>query len=271
MSQKNFLIKVELDIQKITCPGVWLCSNGKVSLQIYMLDSCVQTTSGKPIFPISCYEKFVFYKTFCKERRLNELQRSLNKEWFYAELVQWQNCEEGCVLATFQTTLDELLYPSSIRRSVAGMDIDLLMEPTKVFPVRTIAPKLEVNTKTTIEETICGLKSEAESRVIVNPKLLTSTASPPRKVRPRKVCHSVAFSRVQKHVPFKERKRPPFQYRRAEDDLILRNNPNVLRSDEIFRKGISRQFSRTGNNNYICYCKDHIQMAVLLKLEPTLT
>ncbi|KAJ8952797.1 hypothetical protein NQ318_008114, partial [Aromia moschata] len=172
-------------------------------------------------------------------------------EWFYAELIQWQNCEEGCVLASFQTTLDDLLYPSSLRGSVAGIDIDLLMEPTKVFP-GTIAPKLEVSTKTTIEETVCDLKSEEGSRVI--PKLLTSTILPPKKTRPRKVCHSIAFSRAQKHASIKEKKsRPPFQYRRAEDNLILRNNPNIV-GNQFFKNNTSGQCASTVPVCH-CYCK----------------
>lgn len=53
----------------------------------------------------------------------------------YAELIQWQDCETGNVLASFKTTLSELLYPTSIKGSVPGIDIDLLMEPEKHFPV----------------------------------------------------------------------------------------------------------------------------------------
>lgn len=135
---------------KVTCPGVWLCTNGKVSLQIYMLDSCVQTASYKPSFPIQCHESFLFYKTFYSKHQLQELQKQLRKiliklskfldvildnQWLYMELVQWQSCEVGNVLAVFQTTLDELLYPSSTSGSIIGVDIDLLMEPSKIFPV----------------------------------------------------------------------------------------------------------------------------------------
>ncbi|XP_018577070.1 spermatogenesis-associated protein 6 isoform X2 [Anoplophora glabripennis] len=254
MSRKGFLVKVELDVQKVTCPGVWLCSNGKVSLQIYMLDSSIQTSSCKPTFPIYFHEKFVFYKTFTEDQRLNELQRSLNNEWFYAELVQWQSCNEGCVLATFQTTLDDLLYPSSFRRVISGMDIDLLMEPTELFP-GTIAPKLEIGTKTTIEETLCDIDVETPSTVLCNPKLLLSTQSPPRKSRPKKVCHSIAFSRALKNVPPKQkRNRPIFQYRKVSDDLILRNNPNVVlkpTEETLGQHPIERASVTRGCN---CYC-----------------
>lgn len=117
-----------------------------------MLDSCVQTASYKPSFPIQCNEKFLFFKTFYSKHQLQALQKQLRKismiklnqifldvisddQWLYMELVQWQSCEVGNVLAIFQTTLDELLYPSSFGGSITGVDIDLLMEPSKIFPV----------------------------------------------------------------------------------------------------------------------------------------
>lgn len=153
MTSKGFLVKVNLNIQKVTCPGVWLCSNGKVSVEIKMLDCSIQTKTCKPMFPILVYEKYAFTKTFQEDRRLNELQKSLNNEWFYAELIHWKSRDEGCVLATFQTTLDDLLYPTSFRGTVAGKETDLLMVPTSLFP-GTIVPKLEILTKTTIEEII---------------------------------------------------------------------------------------------------------------------
>ncbi|XP_044269625.1 uncharacterized protein LOC123014521 isoform X2 [Tribolium madens] len=213
MSRKAFQVQVELDVQAVTCPGVWLCSNGKVSLQIYMLDSCVQTASYKPIFPIQCSETFVFYKTFLSKHQLHELQRELHDQWLYIEL----------------TTLDELLYPSTINGSIAGVDLDLLMEPTKTFP-GTIAPKVEVSTKTTIEETLCVCTKPTPSTVVVNPKVITSTQRKTRKNVCRRVCHSVSYSR--KKRPFKcGKSRPPFCYRKAEDDLILRK-PNYETDDK---------------------------------------
>lgn len=61
-----------------------------------------------------------------------------DKDTLYIELIQWQNCENGNVLATFQTTLGELLYPESKVPSLGNAEVDLLMEPMKNFPVRII-------------------------------------------------------------------------------------------------------------------------------------
>ncbi|XP_057653396.1 spermatogenesis-associated protein 6 [Diorhabda carinulata] len=251
MSRKGFLVKVEFDVQKVTCPGVWLCSNGKVSLQIHMFGSAVQTRNCKPAFPLIIYEKFVFSKIFHQDRRLNELQRRLNNEWFYVELIQWKSCDEGRVLATFRTTLDELLYPTSFRNSIMGVNIDLLMESSEIFPGK-LAPKLEISTKTTVEETIFDSDCQHSNVTLINPKaIFCKPLSDENKGVPRKVCHSVGFSRAQRNIPTKKKKsRPPFKYSKVSDDLILRNNPNiVLRSEyQVANKKKPR----------CCYCTNRV-------------
>lgn len=69
---------------------------------------------------------------------LTELQHSLEQEFFFVELVQWVTPSgKGVILATFETNLIDLLYPTSCFKGLlARVDIDLLMEPTKYFPVR---------------------------------------------------------------------------------------------------------------------------------------
>lgn len=68
---------------------------------------------------------------------LGALQHNLEDEFFYAELLQWTESSTGFViLSTFETNLADLLYPSScLKGLLAGVDVDLLMEPTKFFPV----------------------------------------------------------------------------------------------------------------------------------------
>nr|XP_023018270.1 uncharacterized protein LOC111507214 [Leptinotarsa decemlineata] len=109
---------------------------------------------------------------------------------------------------------------------MAGMDIDLLMEPTNLFP-GTISPKLEVSTKTTVEETFFDLQSDSSRTTLVKSKP-TISRPPHQKGFPRRVCHSVAFSRAQKNIPLKRKARPPFKYSKVSDDLILRTNPNIV-------------------------------------------
>lgn len=96
---------------QITCPGVWLCSSGKVSLQVHMLDSSVQTRSCKPVFPLQCYEKFIFSKTFYSERRLNELQRSLSKKFTNSYfLIRAQLYTRICVVKIQVLNFKELFW-----------------------------------------------------------------------------------------------------------------------------------------------------------------
>ncbi|XP_017771800.1 PREDICTED: spermatogenesis associated 6-like protein [Nicrophorus vespilloides] len=221
MTKKAFQVQVELDLQAVTCPGVWLCANGNVSLQLYMLDSCVQTASVEPIFPLLLQEKYIFYKTFISVHKLTGLQKLLNKETLYVELIQWQHSDAGNVLATFQTTLTELLFPTK----TVGCDVDLLMDPMDHFP-GIIAPKIEVSTKTVIEDKICS-EARACPSYVVNPcRIQSMNQQHSNIVRQKKVCHSVKYHRSHRcPVGQMMDTRPPFVCRRVDENLIHRR-PN---------------------------------------------
>lgn len=137
MAGRAFCVKVHLDVHAVTCPGVWLCPNGKVALRINTLNSYTETRRISPVFPLLFHEKFAFSKVFSQIASLTELQRTLEQELLYAELVQWATpASRGIALATFETNLADLLYPvPCFKGLLAGVDIDLLMEPTKCFPV----------------------------------------------------------------------------------------------------------------------------------------
>lgn len=51
--------------------------------------------------------------------------------------MQWKDCKgsKGNVLATFRAFLSDVLYPDQDKSTIAGVDIDLLMDATKSFPV----------------------------------------------------------------------------------------------------------------------------------------
>ncbi|KAJ9587587.1 hypothetical protein L9F63_018969, partial [Diploptera punctata] len=173
MSVKLFNVNIELDIQAVTCPGVWLCPNGNVVLKVYIFGSIAKTSTLKPIFPLLYHQKFIFTKTLNSVHNLADVQYVLSKELLYAELIQYCGCQ-GTVLATFETSLLQLLYPSPCLRKglIAGVDVNLLMEPTRCFP-GILAPKIEVSTKTTIEELTSFPPSERNPGFI-NPKVLSS-------------------------------------------------------------------------------------------------
>lgn len=198
MTGRGFCVKIQLHLHAVTCPGVWLCPNGKVALQINTLNYNIISQKMVPVFPLLFHEKFTFEKKFARVVTLAELQQSLEQELFYAKLVQWITpSSQGIILATFETNLVELLYPASCFKGVlAGVDIDLLMEPTKHFP-GIIAPKIEVSTKTIIEG-IINIDDTMSGINVINPKTISSKnklcihRKQPEKgiIRQKRVCHS---------------------------------------------------------------------------------
>ncbi|PNF32747.1 hypothetical protein B7P43_G11578 [Cryptotermes secundus] len=104
-------VEESLSEEEVTCPGVWLCPNGKIILKLFMFGSSARAPHLPPIFPLLYHQKFVFQKTFTNVRYLTDLQHLLGKEFVHAELIQ-SSGGSGAVLASFETTVLELLYPS---------------------------------------------------------------------------------------------------------------------------------------------------------------
>ncbi len=67
---------------------------------------------------------------------LEQLQQSLEHQTLYVELQQENAPHPAIVLATFETSGLEFLFPYPQLRPTyhSGVDIDLLMEPTADFP-----------------------------------------------------------------------------------------------------------------------------------------
>ncbi|XP_063988081.1 spermatogenesis-associated protein 6 [Diachasmimorpha longicaudata] len=199
MAAKGFCVKIDFDLQAITCPGVWLCPNGTVALRINAFNSHIQSRKTTPIFPLLFNDKFLFRKIFPGVCSLSDLQCCLENEFIYAELIQWPSVGcKGVILGTFETNLVDLLYPvPCFKGLLSGTDVDLLMECSKYFP-GIIAPKIEISTRTVIEEVVGIRDSDIAGSHVINPKLINSKGRPcvHRKkppvgiVRQRKVCHS---------------------------------------------------------------------------------
>ncbi|CAL7952512.1 unnamed protein product [Xylocopa violacea] len=199
MTGKGFCVKIRLELHAVTCPGVWLCPNGKIALRITSLGSTIQSHRVSPIFPLLFHNEFHFKKTFTRLAALTELERCLEQESLYAELIQWLDpCNQAILLATFETSLADLLYPvTCCKRLLAGLDVDLLMDPSKYFP-GIIAPKIEVSTKTVIEEVKTSYRPTIDGTCVINPKMIDSKRKPPthRKrpvkgiIRQQRVCHN---------------------------------------------------------------------------------
>lgn len=163
------------------------------------LGSTLESHRVSPIFPLLFHNQFTFKKTFTRlAGGLTELQRSLEQEFLYAELIQWLSpCNRAIVLASFETNLADVLYPvPNYKGLLAGADVDLLMDPSKYFPVSTyvsapfcsladrlaigqpfqgiIAPKIEISTKTVIEEVVGVCADKVSGAYVVNPKTINS-------------------------------------------------------------------------------------------------
>ncbi|XP_001599111.2 uncharacterized protein LOC100113792 [Nasonia vitripennis] len=201
MVGRAFSVKIDLDLHAVTCPGVWLCPNGKVALQINIFDSCIATHRLTPIFPLLYHNKFTFKKIFTTVTTLAELEKKLAEEYIFAELIQCSpTANRNVSLATFETNLVDLLYPvPCFKGLLAGVDVDLLMEPSTFFP-GILAPKIEVSTRTTIEE-VTNFHVRSSDGHVINPKIINSMnqrcihkkKDPPPKqriIRQKRVCHT---------------------------------------------------------------------------------
>ncbi|XP_011494781.1 PREDICTED: uncharacterized protein LOC105359790 [Ceratosolen solmsi marchali] len=200
MVGRAFSVKVDLDLHAVSCPGVWLCPVGKVSVQINIFDSCTSTPKLTSVFPLLYHNKLIFKKVFTGVTTLAELQKKLSEEYISVELIQWSTLNKNICLATFEANLVDVLYPvPCFKGLLAGVDIDLLMEPTKFFP-GILSPKLEISTRTTIEE-FSDVDSSAVEAHIINPKTINSMnpfcvhkkkalLSNRQLIRQKKVCHT---------------------------------------------------------------------------------
>ncbi|XP_049954650.1 spermatogenesis-associated protein 6 isoform X1 [Schistocerca serialis cubense] len=188
----NFVLEIE--VHAATCPGVWLCPDGEVSVKLKLFGDFAETMHVEPVFPMLFHEKFTFQKIFPDISFLTDLQEALEKEKLYVDLIQWSITGSESVLATFETTLMDLLYPSSCRRKTT--EADLLMDPTDAFP-GILSPKLETSTKTTIEEIIL---TESELLDVSTPSAVNASKYELERYvvpsirdaikRQRKVCHT---------------------------------------------------------------------------------
>ncbi|CAB3243391.1 unnamed protein product [Arctia plantaginis] len=181
-------LTVEIDIQKVSCPGVWLCQGGRVCLTVFALGTSYQTCLLPPVFPLMFKDVFYFKKRFQQSCALNNICCLLKDETIYCELVQCgTKCvtEECMILAQYLGAMNDVLFPPNM---CSNDGVDLLMRRSKLFP-GILSPKIEIATKVRIDEvwdqpchvdsTVkvhachCGLKGEG--------------------VRQKQVCHSARY------------------------------------------------------------------------------
>lgn len=194
MARRALRITVTLDFETVTCPGVWLCPRGRAYLQVRMLDRVHRTKEVSPAFPLQFYERFQYQQTVCKAWTVEQLREYLASTCIHAELVQVTSQSNLLVLATFRTSVADLLYPIEDEIGVCiQRPVSLLMDATDRFP-GTINPKIEVGTALVIDEMInYPLRGDSW---ILDPKHLqigTNASTKPRtkgRFHQTPVCHS---------------------------------------------------------------------------------
>ncbi|XP_071525062.1 uncharacterized protein [Panulirus ornatus] len=274
-AKKALKVTTEIDIHAVSCPGVWLPGRGRCSLSLCMLGFHTRTNKLPPVFPLLFHEKFKFERTFVGVRNLSVLERVLQAETVYLELVQEETSGET-VLAVFESSVRDLLFPRPAERlSYSGVDLDLLMEPTRDFP-GIISPKIEVSTRTSVSETRTPLHQCSQDNVSFGhahnkgTKAVFRTGSPdegkktdggassegvtgaleapspeeepplPAQLSPRRGESSRGGAREDGH-------KPRFAYRRPDDDLLSRVPSSPARNTRYL--GIpSRYLSRSAGN-----------------------
>ncbi|KAH9634245.1 hypothetical protein HF086_012707 [Spodoptera exigua] len=183
-------LTVEIDVQKVSCPGVWLCQDGRVSLTVFALGTSYQTCLLPPIFPLLFKDIFYFRKRFQETCALNNICCLLKEETIYCELVQWcDDCttSECVILAQYLGALNDVLFPPNM---CSNDGVDLLMRRAKDFP-GILSPKIEIATKVRIDE-VWNQSHNMPSMLKV-----ACHCSPHRDetLRQRQVCHSARYHR----------------------------------------------------------------------------
>lgn len=185
-------LTVEVDIQRVSCPGVWLCQDGRVSLSVFALGTSYQTCLLPPVFPLLFKDVFYFKKRFEETCALNNICCLLKGETIYCELVQWcEDCtsKECLLLAQYLGALNDVLFPPNV---CSSNGVDLLMRRSKNFP-GILSPKIEIATKVRIDEVWHQASNLSSSHI----KLVTChCTSRDDSHRQKQVCHSARYHRT---------------------------------------------------------------------------
>lgn len=153
MPRKALTCTVELDIYQITCPGTrHLNDRNMLYLSVCILGQTKRTKSVFASFPLALNERLYFERTFVNARQPTHVMGILEDEHVLFELVQYSNVYRGGkVLARYEISAREFLYPTPTLTGKDGMERELLLSRTVHFT--GIDPKLEFSSNSTIQET----------------------------------------------------------------------------------------------------------------------
>uniref|UniRef100_A0A1I8M638 Spermatogenesis-associated protein 6 N-terminal domain-containing protein n=2 Tax=Musca domestica TaxID=7370 RepID=A0A1I8M638_MUSDO len=139
MNNQRFHIKIQLKLQAVTCPGVWLCSHGYLEVTIKALGYFFRTGAMEPYFPLLCHDTYKMEGYFKNTPSIASLISQMQTEPL--EITLWQS---GRRLAYYRGSLMDLLQISEPKLHCPHNNTkQLLMKTTTAFP-GIIAPKVEL-------------------------------------------------------------------------------------------------------------------------------
>ncbi|XP_073228084.1 spermatogenesis-associated protein 6-like isoform X1 [Porites lutea] len=153
MPRKALTCTVELDVYQITCPGTrHLNDRNMLYLSVCILGQTKRTKSVFASFPLALNERMYFERTFVNAREPTHVMGILEDEHVLFELVQYSDVYRGGkVLARYEISAREFLYPTPTLTGKDGVERELLLSRTVHFT--GIDPKLEFSSNSTIHET----------------------------------------------------------------------------------------------------------------------
>ncbi|XP_055856625.1 uncharacterized protein LOC129919678 isoform X2 [Episyrphus balteatus] len=159
----------------ITCPGVWLCTNGYMEATIKTLGYFFKTGAMEPKFPALCHDQFLMEGYFKSIKCISELEQVLAAESI--EITLWQN---GRRLAYYIGQLADVMHPPMPKISCFhNVNVQILMNTSQAFP-GIIAPKLEISARAVIQDRKCSKDTcsmtGSSSHSVLIPNLQKSSA-----------------------------------------------------------------------------------------------
>lgn len=198
---------VELDIQRVAAPGVWLPRRGDVYLSVTMFGQTGRTRLVDSIFPVCFYENFRFEKSYYTAVDTKDVELFLEDEVIEVELVQVSEYGTSEVrLASITLPALELLYPYRTiwPTYTSGLRELLLIDKSVAYPLSGLSPRVEFTSTSTIREdmfvdTLDVLEVSRRARSRSRSRSLTRPLSLTR--RPRSLSRSRSLTRLRSRSP----------------------------------------------------------------------
>ncbi|XP_063621216.1 uncharacterized protein LOC134793539 isoform X2 [Cydia splendana] len=242
---KTIELTVEIVVQRVSCPGVWLCQDGSVSLVVAALGTNYETCTLPPTFPLDFKDRLYFRKRFQETCALSNMCCLLKDETLYCELVQWcQNCNSGeCnILAQYLGSLSDVLFPPKM---CCSDGVDLLMRRSKKYP-GILSPKIEIATKVRIDEVWDNNTEHLNVNLQTMKNIADCNCIPragPRHSRQKTVCHTPEYHRNKCHTSI-----PGAKCRTRSRSRSGGSGSSVSRSQDKFRCAYSESKPRAANS-----------------------